>query len=300
MQDYNSNEFKIRFIGELNEIDVNVLISSLLHTTNIIQEINKELNTDRKIEIKIKALDGGSFSIYIELLESIVQYIGNIFTSGENVAGNLIKILVEILGLRKFLKGRKYKKAEKEGNIVKIENLNGNIIVVKNSTFNIYDKNQPIKDAIAKNFETLHGDPSITGFEITDTNEKPMINIERKDFEDMSIKDETTEEKRNILEKATLNIIKLSFEGKYKWEFYYRGNKISANILDEPFNNLIDGGEKFAKGDKLKVDLEITQIFDSSANTFINKSYQIKHVVKHIPRKEQTRLDFSKDTHHEN
>ena len=34
---------------------------------------------------------------------------------------------------------------------------------------------------------------------------------------------------RQIVEAATLNIVRLSFEDNLKWDFYYRGIKISAN-----------------------------------------------------------------------
>jgi len=45
--------------------------------------------------------------------------------------------------------------------------------------------------------------------------------------------------------------------------FFYAGNRISASIGDVAFFKLIDGGERFAKGESLVVDLEIHQLFDA-------------------------------------
>jgi hypothetical protein len=106
------------------------------------------------------------------------------------------------------------------------------------------------------------------------------------------IRDIPDENKRIVEELTKLHIFKLVWDKDRKWEFLYRGIKISAPIADESFFKLIDKGEHFAKGDSLEVDLHITQIFDNSVNTFINESYLIKKVRKHIRRAEQGSLNF--------
>ena len=52
----------------------------------------------------------------------------------------------------------------------------------------------------------------------------------------------------------------------------------------------------FRSGDKLVVNLEINQVFNEAANTFVNESYHIVKVVEHIPRiiSTQHTLDFEK------
>ena len=107
--------------------------------------------------------------------------------------------------------------------------------------------------------------------------------------------EEVTEGEKKIIEAASVNIVRLSFEESLKWDFYYKGNKISAKIADPKFYDLIDQGEQFAKGDILEVDLQINQIFDASVNTFINKSYQINRILRHIKRNEQQKLNFNQE-----
>jgi len=70
-------------------------------------------------------------------------------------------------------------------------------------------------------------------------------------------------------------------------------NKITAKISEDFFAK-IDSGEKFAKGDSLEAEFEIRQEFDLAANTYINKGYKITKIINHIPRVEQSVLEFPK------
>ncbi len=85
-----------------------------------------------------------------------------------------------------------------------------------------------------------------------------------------------------LREAAALNIIKPSFDESLKREFYFKGNKISAKMNDLDFYKIIDQGESFAKNDMLEVELQINQKRDESGNTFVNKSYQVNKIVRHI------------------
>ena len=69
------NDFKIVFDSNKHEVDVETLIGCLMHTSNIIQEVNRSLQTEKKIEVKIKALEKGSFEIHVELIEKLIEKI---------------------------------------------------------------------------------------------------------------------------------------------------------------------------------------------------------------------------------
>lgn len=117
--------------------------------------------------------------------------------------------------------------------------------------------------------------------------------MEKSDFKDLTLKSEQIDENRkHIIEMTRLNIVRGSFEENLKWDFYYRGNKISAKINDPTFYQLIDKGGAFAKGEVLEVELQINQIFEESVNTFINKSYQINLINNHYKRNQQKKIDF--------
>ncbi len=42
------NDFKIVFDSDKHEVDVETLIGCLMHTSNIIQEVNRSLQTEKK------------------------------------------------------------------------------------------------------------------------------------------------------------------------------------------------------------------------------------------------------------
>jgi hypothetical protein len=288
------NDFKIKFDGQQHQVDANVLVSSLIHTTTIVQEVNKYLNSGKKIEIKVKALEKGSFLCHIELVETTLDTLKNLLTKDNiEVGAAIVGTVVGLIELKKFLKGKKANEVQQKGNKTKIINKDGNVIIIDNATFNIYEHSPVVKDALAQNFDVLNNDPAITGFEITDKNEKPLVRVDKTEFIDMSQKSEEVEEgERKIVEAATVNIVRVSFEENLKWDFYYRGIKISAKIADPSFYELIDKGEAFAKGDVLEVELQINQKFDESVNTFVTKSYQVNKIVRHLSRNEQQKINF--------
>ena len=87
-----------------------------------------------------------------------------------------------------------------------------------------------------------------------------------------------------------LSIVRQSFEKDKSCDFIHDNRPITAYIADDGFWEMIDRGERFAKGDKLFVDLERSQEYDKSLDTFVDKSYKVLKVNQHIPRPEQPNL----------
>jgi len=291
------SDFKIKFDGQQHQVNAQVLISSLIHTTTVIQELNKHFNTGKKIEIKVKALEKGSFLVHIELLETAFDALKNLLTKDNLLfASAIIGGLVGLIEIKKHLRGKKPKKVNIEGSTTIIINENNNILNISSEIYTIYETNIVINDALSQNFDVLDNDPAITAFEITDKKENPYIRVERTDFKDLTLKSDLIDEnKKQIIELSRLNIVRLSFEENLKWDFYYRGNRISARITDPNFYDLINNGESFAKGDTLEVELQINQLFEESVNTYINKSYQINRIINHYKRDEQKKIDFDEN-----
>jgi len=290
-------DFKIKFNGEQHQIDANILINNLIHTTSIIQEINRELHSGKTIDIKVKALQKGSFLIHIDLVETTFDSLKNLLTR-ENIetAGAIIGGFIGLIELKKFLKGKEIKSKEEVKNKIKIENEKGDVIYIENFVYNVYENNTIVKDALSQCFETLENDNSITGYEITDRNENPLVRVDKEDFEYLSLKSEKLNKDEKILiQSASLNIVKLSFDNKLKWEFYFKGNKITAKVDDPNFQKRIDNGESFSKGDMLEVEFEIKQKFDLTVNTFVNKSYKINRIINHIKRDNPPQFNFDNE-----
>lgn len=100
----NPNDFKIVFASEKHEVDIETLIGCLMHTSNIIQEVNRILGTEKKIEVKIKALEQGSFEIHIELIEKLLD---SIFSKDNiNISAEIISVVAGLYGFVKWLKSK--------------------------------------------------------------------------------------------------------------------------------------------------------------------------------------------------
>jgi hypothetical protein len=287
-------EFTIALGGRGHEVAADTLLTTLFTTTNLIQEINKDLSPDKKIVIKIKALQEGSFEIVYQLKELVDQASAAGLFTPENVGylANIFGIFVGIVELRKFLKGEEPKSVQTLEAGVQVENVNGDVTIFDQKVINIGLNNQAVSDLISKQFEKMNSDDSVNSFTIRDSEDKPVFNSDRNDFSYLQNKHVVSKDSvREIIRNdARLKIVKLVWVDGNKWAFVFEGNKISAMIKDPTFFEKIDAGEQFAKGDELIVDLKIYQVFDPSIEGYLNQDYEITSVKEHIPRGEQKSL----------
>lgn len=99
-------------------------------------------------------------------------------------------------------------------------------------------------------------------------------------------------ETRIIKERCDLQIVKAILErSTRKWEFMWRGVKISAPVLDSVFyDHFFAHSITIAPGDVLQVLLAIKQTRDQRTGIYTNVSHEVIEFFKHIPRMEQTGL----------
>lgn len=284
--------FKIKFDGKLHEVDVNTFLVTLTSINEVIQEINGEINvgnhSENRVSIKVKAIQKGSFEVYLD----IIQNLGETLLSGNNVnyAAGVLTVLTGLLSLKQFLKSKKPKKVEKKGDkSLKITNQKGDTFIIENLTYNLYEKSEKAQTSISRTFSTLSNDQNVTGLEIRDKKDKELFKAKKEEFKELSefIQPGNTEDKKIVIEFTRLTVFKVVFEHKYKWDFYYKGTKIGVKITDKDFFEKINKGETFSKGDILEVDLQINQEYDKTLNIFVNKTYEVNKVHRHIPRNEQ-------------
>lgn len=297
MTNVDSKNLEIKFGGDLHEIDVDLLIESLVSYSSVTQESAAYLSPGIKVNIKIKAPREGSFII---LLNLIAGKASDFFTR-ENVelASEIIVIVGGLYNLKKWIakNGRPKTVKPNEDESIEISNSNGNITINKN-VYNIYQENPRVRENLRNTFLKLKERDEITDFSIRDVDSgKDIFQVNKEDFASLSLDDDEIEQKKQevLKENQELSVFKVVFKENYKWEFYYQGVKIYAPIEDEDYFGKIEKGEiAFRSGDKLIVNLNIEQVFNESANTFVNDSYHIMKVVKHIPRVSpiQHSLDF--------
>ena len=168
-------EMKIRYGGD-NTIDANTYINSLLHFTNIVEEVNKAISDEQKVEVRIKANEPGSFIVdLIVWCQDNQDGIKRIFTK-ENMsyAREVVKTVGEAYKVAKHLLGKKPKEIKSDGEGLQIQNVAGNFQYFDLRGANLYLKNPIIKEAIAQEFETLEMDKSVTNIELLDENDNEI------------------------------------------------------------------------------------------------------------------------------
>ena len=294
-----TRKIEIKFGGDLHEINVDLLVESLVSYSLVTQEAAAYIAPGSVINIKVKAPQEGSFTIILDL---ITENAPSLFTR-ENLqlAANLVVVVGGLYGLKKWLstKGKPDVIKEKGDDNIEIQNKNGSIVIDKR-VYNIYQNSINTRENLRKTFIKLKEEEEISDFSINDIDEnKQIFYVGKDDFEKMaSDANEIEQEKQKITkENQELSLFKIVFRENYKWEFYYQGNKVYVSLDDAEFFAKIEKGEvAFRSGDRLIVNLEIEQVFNEAANTFINDSYRITKVLQHIPRTgiEQQNLDFEK------
>lgn len=287
MINYNNKNLEIKFGGKLHEIDVDLLIESLVNYSSVTQESAAYLSPGIKVNIKIKAPREGSFIIWLNL---IAEKANDLFTR-ENVAlaSEIVTIVGGLYGLKKWIakNGKPETVKPNEDDSIEISNNNGSITINQN-VYNIYHENPRVRENLRNTFYKLKERGEITDFSIKDLDlSKEIFQVKKEDFAALASSDDEIEQKRQevLKENQELSVFKVVFKENYKWEFYYQGVKIYASIEDGEYFKKIERGEiAFRSGDKLTVNLKIGQIFNESANTFVNDSYHITKVIKHHPR----------------
>lgn len=285
-------DFGIKLLGDMEGVDTDTLIDVLGNMSVAIHQINDDIQSNKSLKITINYIQPGCYDIFLAVKETILDtLLKQVLTSPTTTASEIVGILAGLITIKHFLKGEKPKKIEEQKNHTVIINGNGNILEIDTKTFNVFKDDQVVDAAIGKSFDTLSSDEAIKGFEIYDQDRNKLCTIERDGFEYIAMPSPMPELDTRIKpEEAILTIFKVVFEKGYKWQFYYQGNKISADIKDETFYNQIDSGAKFSKGDKLIADIEILQVFDKSIQSYINKEFSVVKIKQHIPRDEQTNI----------
>lgn len=272
--------------GQTHSIDANTLVNMLVHYQAIVTEANKQLSGgSREVTLKVNALKQGSFIIDISVVQNIVS---QLFSSDTvSYVADLCGAVGGIYALYHKFKGKPIKtdKEKEEAVSIKLED-NTNINI---NTINIY--NQPlVRQAVSKSMETANEDPSVEGFTIKGDKGNTCAKFERKDFKDYIYDGFDTEDnipnEKIIDEDTTLVIVGLNFEPGARWQFMYNGFKISMIVKDDALMQKINEGERFGKGDAIKVKLRRIQRYNKDYRTYENKSYKIIEFYEHvIPQK---------------
>lgn len=289
------HQLKITYEGQTHQIDVNMLLVTLLNLSEIITEIASKTMPEQQVNIKIRAPKPGSFIIELQLvceqaLNVFAALFPNIPTGVVSLAA-IVSIVNDMLGIKKHLGGAKPDDVvESKNGFVTIEK-NTRKLEVSKEAYTFYSENIKVNGNINKIFTELGENPEIEGFTMEDENGS-TFHANQAEFFRMAQKNILLDKKEQtlLISKVRIIAIKVVFDKKRKWEFIYEGNKISAFITDVDFWSRVDEGLSFRKGDSFEVDLTIIQELDEETGAFMNQNYEVVLVHKLIPRMEEEKL----------
>lgn len=281
----------LHFETEGQRINAYTLASTLVSIADAAKAANNNLNPGYEVEIVVESIGPGSFRAKIRALFKKHQ---NLF-SKEVVVALVVGIIGNYIYERTLAVDNKVK-VEVFTDEVIIEHGEERIIVPRK----VYDatrqaeKDPRFVSAMSRTFQAVQRDPAIYGIGLVKNMDdpKPEVLITREAIDRVALTPTPEPETRIITEVVDLQILKAILErSDRKWEFMWRGVKISAPISCPKFyNDFFAHDITIAPGDILQSRLAIRQRRDSSTGIYSNENYEVVEVFAHIPRLRQPQL----------
>ena len=290
-----TKDYEFKYDGDSHEIDINTLLASQFHWAALIHEVHTALYPDTKIDIKIKALERGSFDV-IQVVE-VSALAGMFALEHMHHVPDIFSTIADILSIKLFLKDRKAEEVTTDGiNITII--CNGGTLDVSAGAFNIYKDNDVVTGALEEMSKALDKSDDIDAIEINeieDGEKENIAKVDRDQFEDLGssnpyLDKETDEE----VEEVVVAIYKLELNPgkKSKWSFIYKNRKINqVAILDSTFLESVPK-QRFGAGDRLRVRMLKKLKKDPVTGMFLEHKFEILEVLGIIWRDEDGKLDL--------
>lgn len=286
---------KLKFDGRLHEVEVSAFSQVLLDFAEVAKAANRQSGSNGNLEVRIAATDEGSFDAFLKLVLANPDQTLQIANVGVGAISGIFHSTVGAYKLHQWLSRRPTAPARREGDTVTITNVAGDSFTVEGDVYNLYVGEEAVHEAIARSFSALNERAAITGFQIRGADGADSFTAEQKEFGAMAVVPPAVIAVDALITEtveADLRILKVVLERSYtrKWEFFYAGQKISANITDEQFFDQVDAGMPFAKGDSLRVKMDIIKERDEALGVAWIRGYTIRDVKGHLERSDTTPL----------
>lgn len=284
------DRFVLHFETPRREISAYALASALVGLADAVREANAVVNPGYRVEVIVEALSEGSFRATVR----------TVFTKARDLFSHqavqaVIWGIVATHIYEKAIKTDTPPKITVSDNLVVIEISKDKIIVPRDvyEAKKQVEKSERFQGAIGRVFEAAESDPNVTGLAFTeDRQDVPSMIVPRDSFGLFRSPIEGAENTREVVEITQVEISRAILErGRRRWEFFWRGFKIAAPILDERFFDQFFAHKiTIAPGDALEVALHIVQERNKDSGIFVNVRYEIVEVLNHVPRLKQSAI----------
>ncbi|MBN2816493.1 MAG: hypothetical protein JXQ67_07390 [Campylobacterales bacterium] len=286
-------EVVLHFGGERTKINAYTLASSLVSLADAIKEANSIINPGYEVEVLVEAFGKGSFRAKVKTTYNGLK---NLFNANR-LEAIAIGIITSFIYQHTLAPDTDVKVIVNDNQVI-IEQGDKKIIVPKTvyEAQKEVEKSEKFRKSVSKTFQAVEKDSNVTNFGFTKNidDKEPDIIIPRDRFALLSEPIELDEPLREIQEVAELQIKRAILEkSKRKWEFIWRGIKISAPVLDENFyKDFFAHKITVAPGDSFKALLKVYQNKDEDTGIYTNSKYEVIEIHNHIPRYNQSQIDI--------
>lgn len=278
-----TDRFVLHFETLRHEVNAFALATSLVGLANAVKEANSIVNPGHLIEVVVERLEDGSFRAAIK---TITKQARSIFASEASKA-----IIYGLISTWIYEHAFNHEKPPviiiNDGSV---EVRTGETIVIVPRE--VYDakkaveRSQHFQSSVGQIFAGALLDRDVSGLKLTPPGKWPGLpSIPRESFGRLTSRVDV-DEANAVVEDAHLEISRaILARGRRKWEFYWRGMKISAPVLDDQFYDKFFAHEiTIAPGDVLNVLLKVYRKIDSDSGIIMNSRYEVIEVLGHMPR----------------
>ena len=283
------DRFVLYFDTPRHEVNAYALASALVALADAVREANAAVNPGHLVEVVVEALSDGSFKATVRTVYTKAKILFS-HTAVQAIIYGIISTHIYEKGIKTDVPP----KITATEDLVTIEIGKDKIIVPKNvyEAKRQLEKSERFNNAVGRIFDAAASDPNVTGIAISEEQgeTRPPLVVPRENFAIFQTERELDETTREIVEITHLEINRAIMErGRRRWEFFWRGIRIAAPILDDRFFDRFFAHEiMIAPGDSLHVALRIVQEKNRDTGIFVNVRYEIAEVYDHVPRLKQT------------
>lgn len=285
--------FVIQFGTSGTRINAYTLATTLVAIADAAKAANATLNPGYEVEIVVETFGPGSFRARIR---AIYQGAGNLF-SRDNLKSVVLGVISAYI----------YSHTLEPGTDVNVTVNTTEVVIVQGDTRvvvprEVYDAtkrmegNPDFRDGVSRAFQAIENDPDISYVSVSPREiDLPLApKIPRESFRHISSGALFEQpDSREFVEVTDIQITRAILErGRKRWQFVWRGVRISAPVLDDSFYDRFFAHDiTIAPGDALHVRLRVRQTRDTDTGILINDSngYEVLEVLEHRPRARQTR-----------
>jgi hypothetical protein len=289
------DSFVIHFGSEFRRINAYTLASTLVGLADAAKLANAQINPGYEIEVVVEALGQGSFRTKIR---AIYRGAGNLF-SQQNLKAIVLSVIAAFVYERTLAPDQDVVVNVSDAEVV-IEQGDTRIVVprevheAKRDVEEVPEFRQKVGQAI----QAAEDDPDVADIGIApDEDEDPPLKIPRNRFALISQPLPGNEDRtREVEETTVVRIVRAILQrSRRRWEFVWNGMTISAPVLDNQFyDDFFAHRITIAPGDALEVRLRLRQRLNPEIGFYLNESYEVVEVRRHIPRAEQDNLEIGR------